>query len=254
MNMRTLLAVPTKGRIDTIGKDTLAWLPAAAKKMERDWILAVEPQEAKLYEKFYPQWKENLLILPENNKGLTYSLIKIKEYAIAHSYEAVFKIDDDMRGWYGRERKSGNTLKAFTRGLGACEEMLLRASTGIMAVSFPYSNHMFEVEKEWSERGRLQTCYLIRPEWWYLNPKMKDNDDFSAFISLRFQGFEVFRYNWLGMVCKPVAKNPGGLQMFNRRDTMIESNAILRQEFPDLKFRKVEGKPWDEEPDMRSVP
>lgn len=73
-------------------------------------------------------------------------------------------------------------------------------------------------------------------------------------IALRYADWKVFRYNFLGMVCKPVAKNPGGLQMFDRKATMIQSNAILRHEFPSLKFRKVEGKPWDEEPDMRSVP
>lgn len=251
--MKILLAVPTKGRVDTIGKDTLSWLPKVAEVVGKDWILAVEPQEAKLYEKFYPQWKENLLVLKENNKGLTYSLINIKEYALERGYELVFKIDDDLRGWYGKERKSGNTMRAFSHGLTACE-LALFCDKELGGISFPYSNQMFEVTKDWNERGRFQTCYLVRPERWYLNPKMKDNDDFSAFIWLRFNNFKVFRYNFLGMVVKPVAKNPGGLQMFNRKETMIESNALLRQDFPLLKFRKVEGKPWDEEPDMRSVP
>lgn len=235
--------------------------------MGKDWILAVEPQESKLYQKFFPQWVDHLLILPENNKGLTYSLMAIKEYAIVNGYDLVFKIDDDMKGWYGKERKSGNTDKAFIRGLKACEEKMgavesigvfEKEKTALLplvgAIGFPYSNQMFEVGEEWGERGRLQTCYLIRPWEWYLNPKMKDNDDFSAFIYLRFSGKRALRYNWLGMIVKPVAKNPGGLQMFNRRETMVESNALLRQEFPLLKFRKVEGKPWDEEPDMRSVP
>lgn len=248
--MRILVAVPTKGRVDTITKNTLSWLW----KTKYDWKLFVEPQEKATYLRLYPMLADKLVVLPEDNQGLMYAIGRIKAYAMAHRYNAVFKLDDDVKGWYGATRKRSKTpVQDFER---VVDDVLTAMSVDqtIGGVSFPYSHQMFDVEGKWADSGRFQSCYIVRSSLIYHNPNVRVFTDFSNYVHIRSLGMSVKRYKWLGMDIQPVAQYAGGLQMLDRASFYEDSIKALKADFPFLRFRDVEGKKWKQEPDMRSIP
>ena len=248
--MRTLSAIPTKGRVDTITRNTLSWLY----KTKYDWKLFIEPQEKTTYLRLYPMLENRLVVLPENNQGLMYALGQIREYAKAHRYDLIFKLDDDVKGWYDASRKRSKIpVIEFERAIER-SAFLMRTDNTVGGVSFPYSHQMFDVDEEWSSKGRFQSCYIVRTSLLYYNPNVRVFTDFSNYVHIRSLGMHVARYNYIGMDIQPVAQYAGGLQMLDRSSFYEESIKALRADFPFLRFRPVEGKKWKEEPDMRSIP
>ena len=67
----------------------------------KNLYLVVEPQEQKQYTINYPNF--NLLILPENNKGLAYARNWIKNKAIEQGIKHYWLLDDDISYFYRRE-------------------------------------------------------------------------------------------------------------------------------------------------------
>jgi len=79
--------IPSKGRAES----------ALTAKLFREhgvsFNLVVEPQE----EELYAEYKEHLVLLPDNNQGLIYSRNFIKDHAVASGAERHWQFDDDVR-------------------------------------------------------------------------------------------------------------------------------------------------------------
>ena len=80
--------VPTKARADR---------PLTAKLFASEHIdfrLVVEPQEVEAYF----EWKDYLLVLPENNRGLVFARNWIRDHSVAQGAERHWQFDDDIQG------------------------------------------------------------------------------------------------------------------------------------------------------------
>lgn len=243
--MSTLIAVPTKSRSEEFSKNTYRWLQYCY----TDYAVFVEPQD---YEKYRYVGEEHLIQLPDNNRGLGYAKGYIKDFALHNGYTAVFKVDDDISGWVDLKRKSRRGKPAaeyFEFILGFLENKLRVDMIG--AIGFPYRNEMWEVKDWTSVNSRLQTCYLIRTELMFADERISTFEDFATFTHLRLNNYITVRCGVLGMDLLPVAKTKGGLQDFNRAEQAEREILLLREMYPALKVRKVVGKPWQYEPDLK---
>lgn len=246
--MKILIAVPSKSRSATIQKLTLSWLS----KTKLDYRVFIEPQEYGKYVKTMGNGR--LVLLGANDKGLGYSKESIKDYAIKNGYDLIFKVDDDMLGWWGRSRRRSDSVshEVFIELLKDCEEQFLKHPE-VKAIGFSYAWQMFDKDKWTGINQRLQSCYLTRTQDFHADALISVFEDFAAFLAIRVQNGVTLRYGFAGMDIEPVGKNPGGHQNFNRKERAVAEIEQLRKLYPALKFRKVTGKDWDIEPDMRDV-
>ena len=243
--MKVLVAVPSKGRANELQKDTLSWL----KKTSQDYKVFVEPQDYGAYREGMEG--SDLIQLNDNNKGLGYAKKAIYEYAKANGYEAVFKVDDDVIGWYGRDRKSAreNSYKVFEEAINAGTQTFEKYAD-VVAISYPYSFQMFEAKKWTGVNQRTQTCYLVRTDFIYPDPRISTLEDFATFIYIRVNNKITLRYGFAGIECRDIGSNSGGHQSFNRDTQVRQEIEYLRDLYPALKIKKVEGKAWQYEPDL----
>ena len=251
---KALIVVPTKGRIDKVGKHTLSWLINAP----FDWILLVEPQEADLFRYFY---KENvishLLVLPKNDMGLGYALKFIKNYAITKGYDLVWKIDDDISAWgewfneekrgtKARQHSAATFIRLVNDGIAIFE-----SNPSVGAISYPYRNELFKYGCTLDKR--LQTAYAIRPELWEILEDRGNFEDFIASIGVWKSGHSILRYGHVGIDGLDVGKTPGGFQCFERGNSSRITLEKLQVYWPDIVTRRVENRQWKQEPNLGKV-
>lgn len=253
--MKLLIAIPSKGRSKKIFKHTLRWVGRTG----YDVRVFVEPQEIKEYREeakhanydIYMDFKDdNFVDVGKNDEGLSHAKKFIKDYAIKNNYDLVFRMDDDIMRFTGRGRNKTDDLMIleFCDMVGACR-VAFGNFPDVAAVGFPYRNELFE-PKKWSLiNGRLQTCYIIKPE--YFAEGFHVFDDFADYINIRAQNKNTLRYGLLGIDTADVGKNPGGLQLFNREELAEHDLPLLRKLYPALEFKPTKGKTWSIEPVLK---
>lgn len=247
--MRTLIAVPSKNRVETLRKNALAWVPLVG----IDYIVFVEPQDFGNYLEVVDS--HHLLCLEKNDMGLGYVKNFIKQYATENGYELIFKVDDDTKGFtdYRISAKSPEeSAKNVKKFLALFEEQVWHHQE-IKAVAFPYSFHMFD-EFDFKPTKKVQSTYMVRTEWLCVQGKeFSVFEDFAVGLNIVVNNGFVMKYGKSGqMVGVPVGEGTGGLQDFDRTALVEKEAAMLREIYPPLRFNKV-NKPWGIEPDMRSV-
>jgi hypothetical protein len=250
--MKLLIAIPSKGRANTIFKHTMRWVTRTG----FDVKVFVEPQELEAYREsakdgnyqHYLDVKDDQFIdIGANDKGLGYAKGFIKKYAIEHGYNLVFKLDDDVNRFNsrGKNKPDEEMIILFSTMVGACRKAFGRYPD-VAAIGFPYRNELFE-PKLWSAiNARLQSCYIIKPE--YILDEFNTFEDFAQYLNIRAQNKVTLRYGLLGIDAAEVGANKGGLQLFNREDQMNEELPKLRKIYPALEFKPVKGKNWSIEP------
>lgn len=244
--MKILFAVPSKNRAEILKKYTYQWLSL----IHFDWKIFVEPQDMNKYSEF-----DNVISLPENNKGLGYSKKFIKEYAIQNGYDLIFKIDDDIKCFTDfRKRTSpeetAKLLEWFIENK-VFENFYRHPILG--AIAFPYSFHMFKNDT-WKPAKKLQTAYICRTEF-LTNDKYDFTvfEDFAVALDILVKGKKVMKYGLIGIeLGVQVGGGTGGLQDFSRKELAEKDAENLRKMYPPLALKKVE-KPWGIEPDIRSI-
>ena len=246
--MKILNIVFSKGRADNIGDLTLSWLPLVDYD---DYLVVVEPQDWSKYLAVLP--KDALYQLPKNDQGLGYAKNIIREYALKNRYDAIFKLDDDIIGWAGQDRKlkKGKAcVPVFNTILKDCCEAFEK-HPDVQAVGFPYSFEMYEVRKWIGVNLRLQSNYLCRTKYFVGDPRVKLFEDFHNYLYIRANQGITLRYGYAGQGMKPVGKFKGGTALLDRKQQAEENIKIFRELYPALKAKKVTDKPWQLEPDMR---
>lgn len=243
---KTLVIIPSKGRSEKIEKHTLSWL----RKSGVPFIVMVEPQEVSLYERTLTN--EEMLVLPDNDRGICFSLFHGADYARKNGYDYIFKMDDDVRNWIGESRRVDDKSHLhFLMTLSDCLPALEKPGVG--AIGFLYSNEMFEVKK-WIRVGyRFRTCYLIKTDLYHPDPELRTYEDWIHSLDVFLANKEIVTYGKVGIDCAPVGKNKGGEQCFDRRQKSLEAIEYLKGKYPMLQWKKTTGKNWDYEPDFSNI-
>lgn len=243
--MKVLIAIPSKNRAKRIMDLTLSWLQESS----YEWVVFVEPQDCEEYQKVIPSahlWK-----LTANNMGLGFCKEEIKKYAVRFGFDVIFKCDDDMQGWYGRERNRRDAVQQDV--LNYVIQDALEAfgrSADIQAISFPYAWQMFDKGKWTGINQRLQSCYIVRTSAFHADRRISMFEDMANFLYIRVANGIVLRYGDAGLDVEDVGTNKGGCQDFDRKVESEKELAELRKIYPALKFKRVVGKKWNIEPDF----
>jgi hypothetical protein len=260
-----LIAIPSKKRSQYILKDTLKWLQHTSLKFK----IFVESSDFIEYEKLLHsinRGTSHLVVIDEVDKGLSYVLDFIKQWAIEHNYKYVFKLDDDVI----------SIRDPATRGMGhdapridfkyRCHHIfeplvaeatwLLDQEPNVGAISLMYGQDMKTYSGEtWiGINKRLQTNYIIRTELLTAPGMEKFNGtftDFTTFFNLIHHGYHTVQYGLTGFDVRPVGVHTGGLQQFNRGQAAQLTINFLQANYPWVAFKPVKNKTWTHEPDIR---
>lgn len=250
--MKLLIAIPSKGRADTIFKRTLRWVVRTG----FDVRIFVEPQDLKAYregakdanyQNYTAIKPEQFVSILKNDQGLDYVRRFVKRYAIKNGYDLVFKMDDDVLRFNGRGRNKPDDemIVDFAVMVGKCRKAFGRYKD-VGAIGFPYRNELFTVQEWAGINMRLQSCYIIKPD--FITEGFNHFDDFADYMNIRKQNKVTLRYGLMGQDLADVGKNRGGLQMFDREALQDEAIPKLREMHPSLQFKAVKGKSWSIEP------
>ncbi len=247
-NMKVLIAIPSKARIETLEENAYSWVKYL---VGVDWKIFVEPQEEDEYRHVFGY--ENVVAIGADNLGLGYSKMCIKAYAINNHYDLVFKLDDDIRGFTDFRKKmkpegTAHYMSLLLKQLAVCFEK----NEELGAIAFPYSFEMYE-KKVWEPTKRLQTAFMMRTELMHAEKHISVFEDFAAGLWILTRGKKIMKYCLTGIdMGVKVGGGSGGHQVFDRHAQALKEVVQLRNIYPPLTFRPVD-KPWKIEPDLRSV-
>jgi len=255
--MKILIAVPTKGRFNRIKNKVHSWL----QHTKYDFKYFVEPQEFDLYKQEIGA--ENIVRLQDNDRGLSFAKGEIKLYAKRFGYDLIFKIDDDVYSWRNpinrglgksapKISKEDGCRDVFDKLVANCIEAFEISTVG--GIAFKYGSEMrdYDENKVFDRvNSRFQTCYITRTDLFHADEKIYCFEDFINFIHILEEGFITLRYSLSGMDNDPVGTNEGGIQSFDRKKKNEEDREYIMLKYPNLPWKRVEGKNWEYEPDFK---
>lgn len=196
-----------------------------------DYRVFVEPNELPNYP------YANVQVLPENGKGLGYSLVQCKQYAKQHGYEAVLKIDDDVRAIGNVENDLPQIFAALS---------LPRIS----AICFPYKFEFYSKTPLLFSRlnKRMQTAYFIKTDKWMPHVCASMFEDFFQYIQIINRGEQTLFCSKHAIDCAAVGSNSGGLQLYDRAPMALKTINFFREIDPTLGVLEKPNRRWRYEP------
>lgn len=247
--MKTLVAIPSKNRADILAKNAWQWI----QYLPLDWKIFVEPQDYNLY--CYRFGSECVVQLPDNNQGLGYAKNFIKNYALQNNYSHIYKMDDDVKGF----TKMRTTLKDPQEiAKQFMENHILFTNyfekfPSLGAISFPYSNELYDLSQKFVKTKRIQTAYYVKTEFFAVDPAINVFEDFATGINILRNNQIIMKYCYSGIQLGiKVGGGTGGHQDYDRKIQAYKEVELLRNIYPPLRFKPV-NKPWQIEPDIRSI-
>ena len=228
--MSVMIGVPSKGRAELFHKKTYKIL----KECAVPWRVFVEPQDYESYLRLIPE--SRIVELKKNDKGLGYSLRKIRRTAIKAGYDFVWKMDDDVNHWYENSRVSpkedqGTMLEEASDLLDAAEECLGEHLGGIS-----FGGKFFHQDwRPFTHIGKMfETTYIVRAQDWFLPRTLRGyHEEFVASAKLHTLGLITLR---CGKFCwnADLSTAEGGLQSFDRKKEQEKYFGVLQRQFPEL--------------------
>jgi len=261
--MKILVACPSKARSETISKNTLKFIQNDY--FSFDFKVFVEPQDHTKYR----NQTDQLIVLADNDQGLAYVKKTIQQYAINNKYDYVFKIDDDVNNIRLPELIGSKKNKIiidksqlFQKRVEALNlliedslELFEEYNNTIGAVSLMYGSdfHAYTGQTWLSFNNRLQSNYIIKTSLLCNDIQAMCYEDFVTFLNVLANDYNTIRYGLTALEVEPVGKNAGGVQSFNRNKQSLVEMKLIQQKYPEVIWKKVEGKGWDYEPDFRAT-
>lgn len=225
--MKILVAIPSKKRPENIIKYVLPFV----NRLGIDYKIFIEPQDANLYN------YANIELHNENDIGLGGALLSIKKFAIKNKYDAIFKIDDDVKG-IGEVEKD---MEKLTKALSI---------PNVAAICFPYKFEFYaKTEKLFTRvNKRIQTAYLIKVNSFRPSKDINTFEDFYQFLQIRLNGEDTLYCSKHLIDCAPVGSGKGGLQDFDRELMAKKEIALFRAIDSTISLIHKPDKAWKYEP------
>ncbi len=236
-----LVIVPSKARASQLARLTGAWLFPS----EVTYRILVEPQDVEAYKEYVSP--SNMLVLPENDRGMEYAEAIGKQWADDNFYDTVFKIDDDIVGWASLKDKGKGSAKArdnvkrFLNIVRDIEEPLKNENCG--GISFGYRQEFWHDKTWYAINQRFQTCYVVKTKLYrpsLESPRRGKWEDYINFLRVIEDGHKVIRYGKYQMdtrVGEEAGKN-GSFYSREKADFMLMVIGEVKSEFPWLNFKQ----------------
>lgn len=216
---KILIYIPSKGRADLFfQKGTFRWMKEISGQV--DYIVTLEKEDVPNYLRYFPGL--NVLKLPESNQGLSYAHSRVKDYAITHGYNFIFKHDDDITTWATIERRRSikTASPEFLRVLQDCGNFFSQYPS-LDGIGFNYDNEFRNIRPIDRLGARFQTNYIVRTNSFYFDTRVRAFEDFYASAMIIKNGGRTIRYGLSAFATadptRNIGENKGGLQLFDRR-------------------------------------
>lgn len=256
-----LIAIPSRSRAEGLKKDTHSFI----KHSKFTYKIFIEPQQYEAYSKLFDD--SELVVIGANDRGLCYAKLCIQEYAKSKGFKYVFKMDDDINNIRVRNISALKEIHDVDRKFRTEEFLdkairdsleMLNTVPDIKGISFCYGQELRQEDLSiiWEKLNkRFQSSYIVEVDYLFPYPEHIDNngfEDFDTFFNLVHNGYFVARHEQLGLDYRPVGKNAGGVQDFDRHKAVLETKAVMSKRYPYLKWKKV-NKDWPYEPCMKTT-
>jgi len=234
--MNILVAIPSKSRPYDILKRTMKWITNS----KYDFKVFVEPEELRYY--IQTIGIDKVVCLDANNQGLGYAEKFIVDYAKEHSYELIFRLDDDvshithvtkMTDAEAFDKLIDDSIPYFQSEpkLG-CVGF---ASDFYQGYLLPKMRLLYEGGNMFIERNPLICAsFLIRTEAFKPSPEITSVD---IYMNLKLWESGYYGYSYSGcMLIHDLVENKGGLNinLKERLEWINRDYDTMKREFPFL--------------------
>jgi hypothetical protein len=224
--------VPSKGRASTI-LTTKCLIEA---KVENFYVV-VEPQDQDSYEKQFN--KANILVMPENNKGIAYVRNFCKEHAKTKGFSYHWQIDDNIQSFAIRQNQQNQ--KCLISDAIKLIESTVNQFTGIGAAGMKHQVFAWSEKNDIGYNRQVYTSMLLstEPEVIFRDGLIEDAD---YNLQILFDCYSVVLFNRVVMNKITSMKMQGGNTEISHANGGREKRAIATQaQWPNI-FKLKESK------------
>jgi len=192
--------------------------------------LVVEPQEWYQYHKKY-QDLHNIIVLPENDLGITYVRNYIKKHAIDNVPQKFFWMMDDDVKFHEVINKKVKPAK----DLNFLDKITNEGNTKYAQIGFEYQQFAWCQEKEFSENSYCDVAVAINLQltkniWYDEDVQLKEDRDFT--MQCIQSGNKTIRYNTFCISCPTNGSNEGGLkQIYQQSGRELQACENMRNKW-----------------------
>jgi hypothetical protein len=202
-----------------------------------NYYVVVEPQDQDLYEKQFD--KANVLVMPENNKGIAYVRNFCKKDAKAKGFSYHWQIDDNIQSF--AIRQNDQNQKCLISDALKLIESTVNQFTGIGAAGMKHQVFAWSEKNDIGYNRQVYTSMLISTE-----PKSNFRDglieDADYNLQILFDGYPVVLFNRVVMNKITSMKMQGGNTEISHANGGREKRAIATQaQWPNV-FKLKESK------------
>jgi hypothetical protein len=172
--------------------------------------LVVEPQDWYQYHKKYEDF-HNIIVLPENDLGITYVRNYIKKYAMDNVAQKYFwMMDDDVKF-----HEVNNKKVKPAKNLDFLDTIPNKLNGNYAQIGFEYQQFAWSQEKVFTENSYCDVAVAINLEltkniWYDEDVQLKEDRDFT--MQCLQSGSKTIRYNNICVSCPTNGSNDGGLK------------------------------------------
>jgi hypothetical protein len=238
VTIRYPVYIPSKGRA------TSATTMRTFDKGGVSYRIVVEPSQVEAYS----AWKDRLLVLPEDGKGLVYSRNWIKDHATAEGHERHWQFDDDIKDFRRMYRGSRLPVKANV-ALSLAEEFVDRYENVAIA---SFNSEFFAPSRygvtnvklpPFYLNARCYTCFLV---WNRLLNRWRRryNEDTDMSLQVLADGWCTVLFNAFMIMTPETMSDKGGQTAIYVDDGRLKMARQLESMWPGtVSVRRRHGRP-----------
>lgn len=166
-------------------------------------VLVIEPQEEQAI-----KGKYEYILLPDNDRGISFSRNYILNYSRQNKFDYIVMIDDDVNSFY-KKNEEGKLEKNNESFLEALERFIeYRGYCGLEYQQFAWCQ-----DSKYTYNRSVEVCMMIYvpyiPDDVQFDPKSKEDKDFA--IQMIMKGKKTMKMNDIALAVPSVGTNEGGL-------------------------------------------
>jgi hypothetical protein len=192
------------------------------------FTLVVEPQEADLYKPL-----GNLLVLPDNNRGLCFSRQTILNHARKHEQEWFWMLDDDVSGVCisdGKKNHKASFSEVITKA-----QSLFALTPNLGQGALEYAQYSWSSKKNLSKNGYCDVFVCINTKRTRLcnySPEVELKEDRDFTLQVLSNGRDTARASKFGFVSPKNGSNKGGLfSTYSKKGLEAERSAKMQSKW-----------------------
>jgi hypothetical protein len=229
--------------IPSRGRARFASTPRALKGAKVPFTLVVEPQEAESYRALWPD--SRVLVLPENNRGVTYVRQFILDHARQHGIVRYWQIDDNIPQWF--VKLQGQMQIVPPNYVLREMEKDAEREPRLALLATDYQQFAALASKDATQNTRTYCCVLTRSDTGIdYRPEVEMKEDVDFCMQHVARGWQTRLFHKFAMAKPPMGKTKsGGLVDKYKLGKDSEAARRLCRLWPEVATLIQKGERWD---------